>query len=205
MAIKDNPIDIYISKAADFAKPILNHLRELVHTACPDAEEKIKWGFPHFDYMGEMMCSMASFKQHAVFGFWKAALMKDPVLIERAKSEVSMGHLGRITSLRDLPSDKKIIAWIREAMQLNEQGIKVPSKPKTADKKELAVPDYFLKALGKHKKALQTFEAFSYSHKKEYVQWIDGAKTEETKNKRMAQAIEMMTEGKSRNWKYASK
>jgi uncharacterized protein YdeI (YjbR/CyaY-like superfamily) len=202
---KEKRIDDYINKSANFAKPVLLHFRNLVHEMCPAVQEKIKWGFPHFDYMGEMMCSMASFKQHAVFGFWKAALMKDPVLIERAKSEVSMGHLGRITSLRDLPSDKKIIAWIREAMQLNEQGIKVPSKPKTADKKELAVPDYFLKALGKHKKALQTFEAFSYSHKKEHVQWIDEAKTEETKNKRMAQAIEMMAEGKSRNWKYASK
>ncbi|MDN3658830.1 YdeI/OmpD-associated family protein [Ferruginibacter paludis] len=205
MAIKDNPIDIYVSKAADFAKPILNHLRALVHTACPDAEEKIKWGFPHFDYKGEMMCSMAAFKQHAVFGFWKAALMKDPVLIERAKSEVSMGHLGRLTSLKDLPPDRKIVAWINEAMQLNDQGIKVPSRPKTTDKKELIVPDYFLKALSKHKKAAQTFEAFSYSHKKEYVQWIEEAKTDETKNKRMAQAIEMMKEGKSRNWKYATK
>jgi hypothetical protein len=143
MAIKDNPIDIFISKSGDFAKPILNHLRALVHTACPDAEEKIKWGFPHFDYMGEMMCSMAAFKQHAVFGFWKAPLMKDPVLIERAKSEVSIGHLGRITSLKDIPSDKKIIAWIKEAMQLNEQGIKVSSRSKTTNNKVLVVPDYF--------------------------------------------------------------
>lgn len=107
MAIKENPIDIYIAKSAYFAIPILNHLRELVHTACPDAEEKIKWSFPHFDYKGEMMCSMATFKQHAVFGIWKASLMKDPLLIERAKSEVSMGHLGRLTTLKDLPPDKK--------------------------------------------------------------------------------------------------
>src|SRR3954471_18488682 len=110
MAIKEKKIDAYILKSADFARPILNHIRELVHKTCPDVEEKMKWSFPHFDYKGEMMCSMAAFKQHAVFGFWKAAIMKDPVLAENARSEVSMGHLGRLTSLKDLPSDKKMIA-----------------------------------------------------------------------------------------------
>lgn len=168
-------------------------------------EEKLKWGFPHFDYKGEMMCSMAAFKQHAVFGFWKAVLMQDPVLIENAKSEVSMCHLGKLKSLKDLPADKKIIAWIKEAMYLNDKGIKLIAKPRSAAKKELIVPDYFIKALRKNKNALQVFEAFSYSHKNEYVQWITEAKTEETRNKRMASAIEMMTEGKSRNWKYEKK
>lgn len=205
MAAKENLIDIYIAKSADFAKPILQHFRELIHDACPDAEEKIKWGFPHFDYKSEMMCSMAAFKQHAVFGFWKAALMKDPVLIERAKSEVSMGHLGRLTSLKDLPPDRKIMAWIKEAMALTDKGVKLPAKPKSAEKKELIIPGYFTKALSKSKKAQQTFEAFAYSHKKEYLQWIEEAKTEETKIKRMQSAIEMLEEGKSRNWKYAKK
>src|SRR5882757_7669780 len=110
MAKKEKAIDAYIARSADFAKPILNHIRELVHKACPDVEEKMKWSFPHFDYKGEMMCSMAAFKQHAAFGFWKAALMKDPILTETSKSEVAMGHLGRITSLKDLPSDKKMAA-----------------------------------------------------------------------------------------------
>jgi uncharacterized protein YdeI (YjbR/CyaY-like superfamily) len=205
MGKKEKIIDAYIAKSADFAKPILSHLRELVHKTCPDAEEKMKWSFPHFDYQGEMMCSMAAFKQHCVFGFWKATLMKDPILVENAKSEVSMGHLGRITSLKDLPPDKKIIAWIREAMQLNDQGVKLPAKAKSTDKKELTVPGYFLKALGKNKKALQTFEAFSYAHKKEYVEWITEAKTDDTQKKRVSLAIEMMEEGKSRNWKYAGK
>ena len=200
---KNKLIDAYIAKAADFAKPILNHLRELVHATCPEAEEKMKWSFPHFDYKGEMMCSMAAFKQHAVFGFWKAALMKDPLLLETAKSEVAMGHLGRITSLKDLPADKKIIGWIKEAMALNDKGMKLPAKPKSTEKKEIMVPDYFEKVLAKNKKASATFNAFSYSHKKEYIEWITEAKTDETKNKRMVQAIEMMAEGKSRNWKYA--
>ena len=162
----------------------------------------MKWSMPFFDYKGEMLCHMASFKQHAVMGFWKASLMKDSILVENAKSEVSMGHLGRITSLKDLPPDKKIIAWVKEAMVLNDKGVKLAAKPKAADKKELFVPDYFLKALSKNKKALQIFTAFPYSHKKEYVQWITEAKTEETKNKRIASAIEMIAENKSRNWKY---
>jgi len=205
MIIKEKKIDAYISKSADFAKPILTHIRELVHKACPDAEEKIKWGMPFFDYKGEMLCHMASFKQHAVMGFWKASLMKDPLFVENAKSETAMGHLGRITSLKDMPSDKKIIGWIKEAMDLNDKGIKLPAKVKPADKKELVVPDYFLKALAKNKKAKQAFENFAYSHKKEYLMWITEAKTEETRNKRMATTLEWLAEGKSRLWKYEKK
>jgi len=205
MAKKEKAIDAYISKSADFAKPILNHIRELVHKTCPDVEEKMKWSFPHFDYKGEMMCSMAAFKQHAVFGFWKASLMKDPVLVETAKSEVAMGHLGRLTSVKDLPADKKMIAWIKEAMLLNDKGIKLAAKPKAADKKELIIPDYFITALAKNKKAKQVFESFAFSHKKEYVQWITEAKTEDTRNKRMTTALEWLNEGKSRNWKYERK
>jgi len=205
MATKEKKIDAYIAKSADFAKPILLHIRELVHKACPDVEEKMKWSFPHFDYKGEMMCSMAAFKQHAAFGFWKAALMKDPVLVETARSETAMGHLGRITALKDLPSDKKITAWIKEAMQLTDKGVKLPSKAKTTEKKELVVPDYFIKALAKNKKAKQVFENFAYSHKKEYLGWITEAKTEETRNKRMETALEWIAEGKGRNWKYERK
>jgi uncharacterized protein YdeI (YjbR/CyaY-like superfamily) len=192
--------DTYISKAQPFAQPILEHLRELVHQACPDVEEKVKWSFPHFDYKGEMMCSMASFKQHAVFGFWKAALMNDPVLLQNAKSEVSMGHLGKLTSLKDLPSDRKLISYIKEAMKLNEDGIKMVKKPVT--KSTYTVPAYITAAIKKNKKAFATWEAFAPSHKKEYGTWIDEAKTESTKEKRIAQAIEWMAEGKSRHWKY---
>ena len=201
MAKKEKLIDAYIARSADFAKPILNHIRELVHKTCPDVEEKMKWSFPHFDYKGEMMCSMAAFKQHMAFGFWKAKLMKDTVLVDNAKSEVSMGHLGRLTSLKDLPSDKKMAAWIKEAMKLNDQGIKV-AKPKPTVKKELVIPGYFTKAVGKNKSAYNTFEGFSYSCKKEYVEWVTEAKTEKTRNSRLAQAIEWMAEGKSRGWKY---
>ena len=197
----DRRVDEYISKSADFAKPILIHLRQLVHKTCPDVQETIKWGFPHFDYWGPM-CHMASFKQHCVFGFWKAALMKDRSLIENAKSETAMGHLGKLTSLKDLPLDKKLIANIKEAMKLNDAGVKATPVKKPPVKKEIKVPDDFLAALKKNKKALATFEGFSPSHKGEYVEWIVEAKREETRNKRIKQAVEWMAEGKPRNWKY---
>lgn len=201
MPVTNPAIDTYIAKSPEFARPILQHLRALVHKVCPTVEEKIKWGFPHFDYKGEMMCGMAAFKQHASFGFWKAAIMKDPVLQETAKEEVAMGHLGKLTSLKDLPTDKKLTAWIKEAMELNDKGIKLPPKPK-AEKKELVVPDYFIAALKQKKQAWKVFENFAYSHKKEYVEWITEAKTDATRERRIAQAVEMIAEGKGRNDKY---
>jgi len=202
MPKKDPRIDAYIDKAADFAKPILQHWRSLVHRACPDVEETMKWSFPHFDYKGEMMCSMAAFKQHCAFGFWKAALMKDATLVENAKSQEAMGHLGRITSLKDLPSDKIIAGYIKEAAKLNDEGKKV-AKPKSKEKKDLKVPGYFMDMLKKNKKAFATFENFNYTNRKEYVEWITEAKTEETRNNRLTQAIKWMAEGKIRHWKYA--
>ncbi len=155
--MKDKRIDNYISKAQPFAQPILTKLRQLIHKACPEVIETIKWGMPAFEFNGPL-CDMASFKAHCVFGFRKASLMKDPVLIENAKSETAMGHLGKLTSLKDLPSDKKMEAWIKEAMQLTDKGIKLPARAKTTEKKELVVPDYFVKALAKNKKAKQVFD-----------------------------------------------
>ncbi len=202
MSDKIQAIDDYISKSSAFAQPILKHFRELVHKACPGVEEKMKWSFPHYDYKNEMMCSMAAFKQHCAISFWKAALMKDGKLIENARSEEAMGHMGKIKSLKDLPADKIITGYIKEAMKLNDDGVKLPSRPVAAVKKEIEVPGYFLDALQKNKKALKVFDAFAYSHKKEYLQWITEAKTEDTRNKRMATAIEWIAEGKGRNWKY---
>ncbi|MBI1343499.1 MAG: hypothetical protein GC171_11250 [Terrimonas sp.] len=201
MATKNPAIDAYITKSADFARPILAHLRILIHKACPDVEETMKWSMPFFDYKGVPLCNMAAFKQHCSFGFWKAALMKDKVLVENAKSESAMGHLGRIQSLKDLPPDKKITGWIKEAMALNEQSIKL-KKTKPATKKPVEVPDYFLAAIRKNKKAWATFQQFPPSHVKEYIQWITEAKREETRNNRIAKAIAMMEEGKDRNWAY---
>lgn len=196
MGKKDPRVDAYIENAADFAKPILTRLRKVVHTACPDVEETMKWSFPHFDYKG-MMCSMASFKEHCAFGFWKGAL----VVGDDARDD-AMGHLGRIESLDDLPSDKTLATYVKRAMKLNDEGVKSPYMANRRARAPLKVPAYFMAAVKKNKKALKTFESFSQSHKREYVQWITDAKTDETRARRLATAVEWMAEGKSRNWKY---
>jgi len=204
MGKKDPRVDAYIDKAADFAKPVMNHLRALIHSTCPEVEETWKWSFPIFMYKGAIMCNMAAFKEHCSFGFWKASLMTDTDDILEKREKEGMGHLGKIYSLKDLPKDAVLKKYIKEAMKLNEDGVKLPPRKKATekDKKELIVPDYFVKELKKNKNAAKVFDAFSYSHKKEYIEWFEEAKTEPTRNKRMAQAIEWMAEGKSRNWKY---
>lgn len=205
MGTKDKRIDTYITKSADFAKPVLKHFRELIHKTCPEVTETIKWGMPSFDYKGPFV-DFAAFKQHAVFGFRKAALMKDKDVLLNNITRAAMGNLGRITSMKDLPKDKVIIGWLKEAMKLNDAGIKLSRtvKPKH-ERKEYKMPDYFQKVLDKNKKAKVTFDNFPPSHKREYLEWICEAKTEDTRNKRMATAIEWLTEGKSRNWKYERK
>jgi uncharacterized protein YdeI (YjbR/CyaY-like superfamily) len=200
MSKADPRIDVYIAKSADFAKPVLMHLRKLVHQACPEVEETIKWSVPFFDYKGPF-CNMAAFKAHCVFGFAKTSLIADPKGILADKKDEAAGVMGRITGVKDLPSDKIIISFLKAAKKLNDDGMKVPAK-KEAVKKPLLIPDYFTSALKKNKKALAVFEAFSPSHKKEYVEWITGAKTEETRAKRMETAFEWMAEGKSKHWKY---
>ncbi len=200
----DPRIDAYIEKAAAFAQPILRHIRKIVTATCPDVEETIKWGFPHFDYKG-MMCSMAAFKSHCAFNFWKSELLtinhKPDEPFEKA-----MGQFGRITTLKDLPSDAALVKLIKAAMKLNDAGIASPARAKKAAAKPaataLTVPDYFLAAIAKNKQALATFEGFSYSNKKEYVEWIVNAKTEATRQTRLATAIDWMAAGKIRNWKY---
>ena len=196
-----DPVDKYIENAQDFAKPILIHFRKLVHQACPDVEEAIKWNFPSFMYKG-MLCSMASFKQHCAFGFWKGQLLfaNDPELKKR--TDEAMGHFGRITKFSDLPPDKVIIGYIREAMRLNDEGIKTPARAKPTKRAPLLIPAEFTAALKKDKKAQANFDTFSYSHRKEYVEWISEAKREETKVKRIATSIAWLAEGKARNWKY---
>jgi uncharacterized protein YdeI (YjbR/CyaY-like superfamily) len=202
----DKRIDAYILKAQRFAQPILKHLRKLIHQAVPDAQETIKWGMPSFDYKGAF-CSMASFKQHAVFGFWKYQLIKDPkgYLGERsAKGGEAMGNLGRITGLKDLPPDKVIIDFLKQAKKLNDDGVKLPPRVKK-EKAEMEIPDYFTRSLRRNKAALKNFTDFSASKKRDYVEWLTEAKTDATREKRLDTAIEWISEGKSLNWKYEKK
>lgn len=200
MGKSDNRIDLYIDNAAVYAQPILNHLRMLVHEACPEITEIIKWGCPHFDYKGPV-CHMAAFKNHCAFGFWKAALLPDLHHLTGEDKPHSMGHLGKIVSVEDLPGDDVLITYIQNAVILNKEGIKLPKKD-TAPKTTLQVPDDFVERLVVVPAAGINFEKFSFSKKKDYLAWFDEAKTEATRNKRMDTAIEWITEGKSRNWKY---
>lgn len=202
MTKKDPRVDAYIEKSAAFAKPILNHIRGIVHNACPDVEEALKWGMPNFLYKG-MMCNMAAFKEHCAFGFWKGKL----VLGDRyAKAgEEAMGSFGRITKISDLPSEKVLGEYIKKAMKLNEDGVKAPAIRKTSEKVELNVPSAFTDAPKKNKSALETFESFSPGNKRDYVMWIAEAKTEETRANQVETAVKWMAEGKVRNWKYLKK
>jgi uncharacterized protein YdeI (YjbR/CyaY-like superfamily) len=193
--------DEYIAKAAPFAQPILKQIRAAFHKAHPDIEETMKWSMPHFEYNG-ILANMAGFKEHCSFGFWKGTLMKTIKGFEQVR-DTAMSY-GKFTTVGDLPPDKTLIKMIREAVELNEKGVKVkrdPPKPKG----KLVVPDYLTKALNKNKAAKKTFEDFSPSNQREYVNWLTDAKTEATRESRLKQAIEWMAEGKPRMWKYMKK
>ena len=200
--MKDQRVDAYIAKSADFARPILEHLRALIHTTCPAVTETIKWGFPNFEYSGSILCSMASFKNHYAFNFWRGKEMEDPEGILEEVGKTAMGKLGRITSLEDLPADEVLSRYLAAAMQLNEKGKRRTENAKAADNKELLIDDYFLAALAENTQARDTFEHFSYSNKRDYVSWLQEAKTEATRQKRLATALEWLAEGKVKNWKY---
>jgi uncharacterized protein YdeI (YjbR/CyaY-like superfamily) len=199
----DPRVDAYIDRAAPFAKPVLQHIRALVHKACPGAQENIKWGMPFFEYKG-IICNMAAFKNHCSLGFFKAGQMQSAAELQ-ATNEQGMGHLGKITSLQDLPPDDIIIGYIKEAAALNESGVKKATPKKTTEKKELTIPVEITEALELNEAAKSTFVNFPYSQKKEYVEWITEAKTDDTRNKRLATMLEWLEEGKSRNWKYERK
>jgi uncharacterized protein YdeI (YjbR/CyaY-like superfamily) len=193
MGKRDPRVDAYIAKAADFAKPILNQLRETVHDACPDCEEAMKWSSPAFMYKG-ILCGMASFKQHATFGFWNRRVVGD------ARGD-AMGQFGRVTKLSDLPSKKTLTGYIKKAMALIDEGDKAPRTPR-GPAKPIAVPGDLASALRKNRKAHIAFDKFPPSHKREYVEWITDAKREETRTRRLQAAIQQIAEGKPQNWRF---
>jgi uncharacterized protein YdeI (YjbR/CyaY-like superfamily) len=197
VANKDPRVDAYIKKAAPFAQPILTHIRAAVHEACPDVEETLKWSMPSFMYHG-ILCGMAAFKEHAVMGFWKGSLILDK---NGTRADEAMGSFGRLTTVKDLPPKKTLHGYIKQAMKLNEDGTKV-AKPKSKPKPPVKTPAYLAAALKKNKKAAAHFDAFSPSQKREYVEWLTEAKTDATRDRRLATAMEWISEGKRRNWKY---
>jgi uncharacterized protein YdeI (YjbR/CyaY-like superfamily) len=195
MSSRDSRVDAYIERSADFAHPVLEHLRAVVHAACPDVEENIKWGCPHFGYKGGMMCSMAAFKHYCSFGFWnhKDVVGKEP--------KEGAGGFGKITSVKDLPSKKELTGYVRKAMALKDSGVK-KERVKTAPKPAPKLPDDLAAELKKNTAARKHYEAFSPSCRREYVDWINEAKTDATRQKRVATTVEWLAEGKHRNWKY---
>ena len=197
----DPKVDAYIAKAAPFAQPVLEHLRELVHTACPDVEEAIKWSMPFFVYKGQILGNMAAFKAHCSFGLWggdvKATMRKDGVL-----SDEGMGRLGKITSVKELPKKKDLVGYVHEVVAFIEDGGKTMQRKPREAKPEAEVPAELAAALKKNKGAAKVFAEFSPGCRREYVDWIVEAKRAETKEKRVAQAVEWIAEGKQRNWKY---
>jgi uncharacterized protein YdeI (YjbR/CyaY-like superfamily) len=192
MGKKDPRVDTYIEKSATFARPILKRLRKLVHQGCPGVVEEIKWGMPHFNYDG-IFCGMAAFKRHCTFGFWNRAM-------DIGKKEEAMGQFGRIRAPSDLPSDAVIRGYVRQAKRLADSGVKVG--PIRKAKKPLPVPPALTAALKKRTGATVRFKNLSPSQQREYSEWILEAKTDATRNKRLAIAAGWIAEGKSQNWKY---
>jgi uncharacterized protein YdeI (YjbR/CyaY-like superfamily) len=196
-------VDEYVARAAPFAQPILTHLRKLMHKGCPGVVETIKWSRPFFEYRGAILGNMAAFKEHCTFGFWGKEI--GAVLREAdAVREKGMGSFGRLTSVKDLPPDKQMLQWIKQAAAFVDSGEYTSpiAARRTVVKAALAVPEEFALALRKSEKAADVFAGFSASCQREYIEWIADAKRPETRDKRIATAIEWIVEGKQRHWKY---
>jgi|ERR1700679_2081820 uncharacterized protein YdeI (YjbR/CyaY-like superfamily) len=199
-----NAVDAYIARAVEFAQPVLWHLREAVHAGAPGVVEEMKWSRPFFVYKGVILGNMSAFKAHCSFGLWGpevgAVLLK-----EGAAQDNGMGTFGRITSVKDLPSRKKLVGYVKLAAKAIDDGARTKawSRPRVV-KAEAVVPEELAAALKKNKAAAKKFEAMAPGCRREYCQWIDEAKREETREKRVATAVEWIAEGKSRNWKYES-
>jgi uncharacterized protein YdeI (YjbR/CyaY-like superfamily) len=202
-----NPkVDLYFGKAKPFAQPILEHIRTLVHKAVPGVTETIKWSRPFFEYKGVILANLSAFNVHCSFGFWGeeiGAVLREANVIQ----EGGMGSLGKITNLEDLPSDKQFLAFLKQAKAFIDSGnhtspIAARHKVVKAPKPTIEAPPEFINALKANKKASAAFESFAPSCQREYTEWIADAKRPETRDKRIAQAIEWLTEGKQRHWKY---
>ena len=197
--VTDSRVDAYIAKSAAFAQPVLTHLRALIHKACPDVTEEMKWSRPFFLHGGTILCAMSAFKAHCAFGFWGAEMGK--VLREEGVLQAGgMGSLGRIASVKDLPPDKKLMGYIRKAAEFIDAGL--GDNRMVVARRVVKAPAEFAAALRKNKAAAAAFAGFSPSCKREYVEWIADAKREKTRERRIAQAVEWIAEGKQRNWKY---
>jgi uncharacterized protein YdeI (YjbR/CyaY-like superfamily) len=200
MGTRDPRVDAYIAKSEPFAQPILTHIRRVVHAACPDVEEGMKWSVPHFMHKG-ILCGMASFKQHCAFSFWKASLLEGV----GGKKKDAMGQFGRITAIEDLPAERTLRRLVKDAARLNEQGVKAPRRVSKKARPDTAPPADLAAGLKKNRKAAAAFQGLSPSHRREYIEWITEAKGEATRARRLATTLQWLAEGKRRNWQYERK
>lgn len=195
---RDPRIDAYIDRARPFARPVLQHLRELVHATVPAAEETLKWGMPHFTYKAKNVAGMAAFKAHCAF-----IVHGDGRQDAGRKDGEGMGGYGKIAGMADLPDDAALAAALRNAMAaIDTRGTGQRGARQAAPKPELPVPQDFAAALRESLTAKATFAGLAPSHRREYLEWITEAKRDETRAKRIATALEWLGEGKRRNWKY---
>ncbi|RNF85266.1 YdeI/OmpD-associated family protein [Montanilutibacter psychrotolerans] len=199
MGQPDPRIDAYIGTSGEFARPILAHLRTLVHASCPQAEETLKWGMPSFTYRGRILCSMAAFKQHATFGFWQGALIVDA---DGNQADEAMGQFGRLAKVSDLPGKRVMAGYIKQAMALIDTGVKTPKTRGTTPRPPPVVPEDLAAALAANPPAAKAFAGFAPGQQREYVDWITEAKREQTRQQRLSQAVEWIAQGKLRHWKY---
>jgi uncharacterized protein YdeI (YjbR/CyaY-like superfamily) len=201
MSARDPRIDAYIAAAEPFARPILEHLRALVHESCPGVEETLKWRMPAFVAHGAILCTMAAFKRHAAFGFWRHAELigSEP---PGDGGDKGMGSFGRLTSVRDLPPKTRLRMLLKRAAALNASGARPARVAKAASNPVPELPPDLVAALNAAPEAKAVFDAFPPSHRREYLEWILEAKRADTRAGRIAQAVAWLTEGKSRNWKY---
>ena len=197
MPTTDPRVDAYIAKSAEFARPLLAQVREVVHAACPDVEETLKWGMPSFTWRGKILCGMAAFKQHMTLWFREGR-----AIIDGDKSGEAMGQFGRITRKADLPGKRELAGYVKQAMARVEDAASQPPKKKPAPKAELPVPEDLTAALRRNAKARATFKGCAPGYRRDYVEWIVEAKREDTRQRRIAQAVEWLAVGKTRNWKY---
>jgi hypothetical protein len=195
MGTKDPRIDAYIGEANPFARPILTELRRRMHAHVPEIEESLRWSAPTFLYKGKILAGMAAFKAHCVFGFWH------PLMRLHDNSLEGRNDFGRMETVADLPMKSHFVRQAKEAVRLVDENVKAPPKPKAAPK-PVVVPGDLATAFKRNAKARATFEGFPPSARKEYVDWIVGAKREETRAERLATALEWLAEGKRRHWKY---
>ncbi len=196
MGNRDSRVDAYIARSPQFARPILEHLRETVHAACPSVEETIKWGVPYFMYRG-ILCSMSASRQHCTFSFWRGEL----VVGARGRGDDIAGRFSRITDVSDLPSRTVLRRYIHKAMAINESAAKPASGLQRGLRRIPAAPDYFMAAIRRNRQALATFDRFSPGRKRDYVEWVAAAKSEDTRARRLQTAVKWMAQGKPRHWK----